>query len=110
MASPVVFQPTSSKREKEDSKTLDVNKIMHDKMFPDKKTLNKMIDDEKTLEEKTLKKIQPDKRFLRKVLPTSEAVVRLLDGVEGVVVNQKVEVVETAMSMLTLGCCKVESA
>ena len=103
MASPVVYQPTSSKSEKED-----VNKILHDEMIPDKKTLNKMIDNnEKTLDEKTLKKILPDKRFLRKVSPTSEAVVKLLDGVDGVVVNQKVEVVETAMGMLTLGCCKV---
>ena len=109
MASPVVLQPTSSKIEKENSKTLDVNKILHDEMIPDKKTLNEMIDDEKTLEEQSLKKIQPDERFLRKVSPTSEAVVRLLDGVDGVVVNQKVEVVETAMSMLTLGCCKVEN-
>ena len=83
MASPVVFQPTSSKTE-------NVDKILHDEMIPDKKTLNKMIGDEKTL-----KKILPDKRFLRKVSPTSEAVVKLLDGVDGVVVNQKAEVVET---------------
>ena len=54
------------------------------------------------MDEETIKKILPDKR-----LPTSEAVVKLLDGVDGVVVNQKVEVVETAMGMLTLGCCKV---
>ena len=99
MASPVVYQPTSSNNEKASN----VNKILHDEMIPDKKTLNKMIDDEKTL-----KKILPDKRFLRKVSPTSEAVMRLLDGVNGVVVNQKVEVVETALGMLTLGCCKVE--
>ena len=46
--------------------------------------------------------------YSNKVAPTSEAVVRLLDGVDGVVVNQKVEVVETALGMLTLGCCKVE--
>ena len=99
MASPVVYQPTSSNNEKASN----VNKILHDEMIPDKKTLNKMIDDEKTL-----KKILPDKRFLRKVSPTSEAVMRLLDGVDGLVVNQKVEVVETALGMLTLGCCKVE--
>ena len=104
MASPVVYQPTSSKIEKEDPKTENVNKILHDEMIPDKKTLNKMIGDEKTL-----KKILPDKRFLRKVSPTSEAVVKLLDGVDGVVVNQKVEKVETAMAMLTLGCCKVRN-
>ena len=73
MASPVVFQPTSSKTE-------NVDKILHDEMIPDKKTLNKMIDDEKTL---------------KKILPTSEAVVKLLDGVDGVVVNQQAEVVET---------------
>ena len=54
------------------------------------------------MDEETIKKILPDKR-----LPTSEAVVKLLDGVDGVVVNQKVEKVETAMAMLTLGCCKV---
>ena len=46
--------------------------------------------------------------YSNKVSPTSEAVVRLLDGVDGVVVNQKVEVVETALGMVTLGCCKVE--
>ena len=51
------------------------------------------------MDEETIKKILPDKR-----LPTSEAVVKLLDGV---VVNQTVEVVETAMGILTLGCCKV---
>ena len=45
------------------------------------------------MDEETIKKILPDKR-----LPTSEAVVKLLDGV---VVNQTVEVVETAMGMLT---------
>ena len=104
MASPVFYQPTSSKSEKEDSKALDVNKIL-----PDKKTLDKMIDDEKTLGEKTLKKILPDKRFLRKVSPTSETVVKLLDGVHGVVINQKMEEVETVLGMITLGCCKVKN-
>ena len=103
MASAVVYQPTSAK--KEDTKNL--NKILHDEMMPDKKTLDKMIDEEKTLDEKSLKKILPDKRFLRNVMPTSEAVVKLLDGLDGVVINQKVEVVETAMGILTLGCCKV---
>ena len=61
----------------------------------------------KTLDEENRKKILPDKRFLRNVMPTSEAVVKLLDGVDGVVINQKLEVVETAMGMLSLGCCKV---
>ena len=61
----------------------------------------------KTLNEENRKKILPDKRFLRNVMPTSEAVVKLLDGVDGVVINQKLEVVETAMGMLSLGCCKV---
>ena len=104
MASPVVYQPTSSNNEKASN----VNKILHDEMIPDKKTLDKMINDEKTLGEKTLKKILPDKRFLRKVSPTSETVVKLLDGVHGVVINQNVEKAETAMGMLTLGCCKVK--
>ena len=103
MASAVVYQPTSSKIE--DTKNL--KKILHDEMMPDKKTLDKMIDEEEAMDEKSLKKILPDKRFLRNVMPTSEAVVKLLDGVEGVVINQKVEVVETAMGILTLGCCKV---
>ena len=58
-------------------------------------------------EEKTLKKILPDKRFLSNVLPTSEAVVKLLDGVDEVVINQKVEVLETTTGLLSLGCCKV---
>ena len=77
-----------------------MNKILHDEMIPDKKTLDKMINDEKTLGEKTLKKILPDKRFLRKVSPTSETVVKLLDGVHGVVINQNVEKAEhsTAVS------------
>ena len=61
----------------------------------------------KTMDEENRKKILPDKRFLRNVMPTSEAVVKLLDGVDGVVINQKLEVVETAMGMLSLGCCKV---
>ena len=83
MTSPVVYQPIH----------------MHDKMLPDKKTLDKMIDNEKTF--------LPDKRFLRKVSPTSEALMELLDRVDRVVINQKVE---TALGgMLTLGCCKVKN-
>ena len=98
MASPVVYQPTSKTenvnkikpktenkiKPKTENKikpeTENVNKILHDEKIPAKKTLNKMIDEEKTL---------------KKILPTSEAVVKLLDGVDGVVVNQKAEVVET---------------
>ena len=84
MTSPVVYQPIH----------------MHDKMLPDKKTLDKMIDNEKTLDEKTL---LPDKRFMRKVSPTSEALVELLDRVDSLVINQKVE------GMFNLGCCKVKN-
>ena len=96
MASAVIKQPLSSpKSEKEDSKT--VNKIL-----PGEKTLNKMNPDEKNLE-----KIQPDRGFLRKVSPTSDVLVKLL---EGVVINQKVEIAQTGMGMLAAWacfCCKV---
>ena len=98
MASAVVKQPTSCKSEQEDTNTL--NKIL-----PDEKSLKKMNPDEKNLE-----KILPDKRFLRKESPASDAVVKLLDGVDGVVINQKVEVAETGMGMLAewlCSCCKV---
>ena len=98
MASAVVKQPTSGKSEQEDTNTL--NKIL-----PDEKSLKKMNPDEKNLE-----KILPDKRFLRKESPASDAVVKLLDGVDGVVINQKVEVAETGMGMLAewlCSCCKV---
>ena len=71
----------SSKNEKEDSKTLN-------KMNPHEKNLS-------------------DKGSLRKVSPTSDAVVKLLEGVDGVVINQKVEVLETTTGLLSLGCCKV---
>ena len=89
MVSPVIYQPTSSK-----------SGILHDKMLPDKKTLNKMIENEKSLDEKAF---LPDKRFLRKVSPTSEALVELLDRVDSLVINQKVE------GMFNLGCCKVKN-
>ena len=31
----------------------------------------------------------------------------MLDGVDSVVINQNVEIVETTIGLLTLGCCKV---
>ena len=31
----------------------------------------------------------------------------MLDGVNSVVINQNVEIVETTIALLTLGCCKV---
>ena len=72
MASAVVKQPTSSKSEQEDTKT-------SNKILPDDNSLNKMDPDEKKLD-----KILPGKRFLRrKESPTSDAVVKLLDGVDG---------------------------
>ena len=86
MASAVVNQQTSSKAGKEDSKTL-----------------NKMNPDEKN---------QSDKGSLRNVSPTSDALVRLLEGVDGVVINQKVEVAETGIGMFAAWacfCCKVGS-
>ena len=69
----------SSKNEKEDSKTLN-------KMNPDEKNLS-------------------DKGSLRKVSPTSDVVVKLLEGVDGVVINQKVEVAETGMGMFAAWAC-----
>ena len=108
MASAVVKQPTSCKSEQEDTNTF--NKIL-----PDDESLNKILPDDKSLkkmdpDEKNLEKILPDKRFLRKASPASNAVVKLLDGVDGVVINQKVEVAETGMDMLAewlCSCCKV---
>ena len=118
MASAVVKQPTSCKSEQEDTNTL--KKILPDdkslnKILPDNKSLNKILPDEKSLkrmnpDEKNLEKILPDKRFLRKESPASDAVVMLLDGVDWVVINQKVEVAETGMGMLAewlCSCCKV---
>ena len=80
MASAVVNQQTSSKAEKEDSKTLN--------------------------------KMNPDEKNLSDVFPTSDAVVKLLERVDGVVINQKVEVAETGIGMFAAWacfCCKVGS-
>ena len=57
-------------------------------------------------------KNQSDKGSLGKGSPTSDALVKLLEGVDGVVINQKVEVAETGIGMFASWacfCCKVGS-
>ena len=84
MASPAVYQPTS----KTENVNVKIKPNTEKKIKP--KTENKIKP--KT---ENVNKILHDEKTLKKILPTSEAVVKLLDGVDGVVVNQKAEVVET---------------